>query len=77
MLAGRRFELDDERLIRLIDLVNAGFHLIDVSGGILNQMPFLRYVAPTWSGYTSFNTIITEMMDFLKASIMCIAFFVY
>lgn len=66
MLAGNRFSLNDKRLLKLLDLVHAGFRLVDMTGGKLNQMPFLRFVAPTWSGYKSLKAIIDEILEFLK-----------
>uniref|UniRef100_A0AAT9UTR8 Cytochrome P450 15A1 n=1 Tax=Maconellicoccus hirsutus TaxID=177089 RepID=A0AAT9UTR8_MACHI len=66
MIAGHRFSLNDKKLRKLVHLVHKGFRLVDMSGGALNQMPFLRFVAPELSGYNSLKAIITEMMDFLK-----------
>ncbi|XP_065208481.1 methyl farnesoate epoxidase-like [Planococcus citri] len=66
MIASDRFSLDDEKLRKLVYLVHEGFRLLDMSGGPLNQMPFIRYVAPKKSGYTSIIAIIAELVDFLK-----------
>lgn len=66
MIAGYRFSLNDAKLLKLLDLVNAAFHLVDASGGLLNQMPFLRFLAPSLSGYNSLTAIVNEMMDFLQ-----------
>lgn len=72
MIAGYRFPLNDERLLKLLDLVHAGFHLVDMSGGLLNQMPFLRFFAPSLSGYNSLQGIVDEMIEFLKVSQICL-----
>ncbi|XKL66993.1 hypothetical protein PGB90_010413 [Kerria lacca] len=66
MIAGYRFPLNDEKLLKLLDLVHNAFHMVDMSGGLLNQMPFLRILAPSLSGYNSFVIIIEEIMEFLK-----------
>ncbi len=69
MLAGYRFSLDDENLAKLLKLIHKAFHLVDMSGGLLNQMPFLRYIAPTRSGYNAVVGVVDEMMGFLKVNL--------
>jgi len=67
-VTGKRFSLKDEKLFQLIDMVHACFQLIDVSGGLLNKMPFLRFIAPSLSGYNMITTIVNEMMNFFQVS---------
>lgn len=69
MMAGRRFTFDDERLIRLLKIVHDAFRLTDISGGMLNQLPFLRYVAPKASGYLAHVDILKRIKDFLEETI--------
>ncbi|XP_027842396.2 methyl farnesoate epoxidase-like [Aphis gossypii] len=69
MLAGRRFALNDSKLARLMELVHVSFRMLDMSGGILNQMPFLRFLAPNSSGYKDIKQILVEFYTFLKESI--------
>jgi len=66
MLAGQRFELNDSRLTRLMELVHVSFRMLDMSGGILNQMPFIRFLAPNSSGYEHIKQILNEFYTFLK-----------
>lgn len=66
MLAGRRFALNDSKLARLMELVHVSFRMLDMSGGILNQMPFLRFLAPNSSGYKDIKQILVEFYTFLK-----------
>jgi methyl farnesoate epoxidase/farnesoate epoxidase len=68
MLAGHRFALDDKRLMELLDIVHTSFRMIDMSGGLLNQMPFLRFIAPDCSGYNQLLTILHRMWNFLRVS---------
>lgn len=68
MLTGRRFELYDQKIIKLMEMVHFSFRMVDMSGGILNNMPFLRYFAPNKTGYTDMKHIIDEIYAFLKAS---------
>jgi methyl farnesoate epoxidase/farnesoate epoxidase len=68
MLAGERFALDDARMMELLDIVHASFRMIDTCGGLLNQMPFLRFIAPGWSGYTRLLSVLNLMWTFLRVS---------
>ncbi|XP_054289551.1 methyl farnesoate epoxidase-like [Macrosteles quadrilineatus] len=70
MLAGRRFLLGDKRLKQLLSLLRESFRLLDMSGGLLNQMPALRFLAPNLSGYNkivhvidSINSLLQEIID--------------
>jgi len=68
LLAGYRFALDDKRLMELLDIVDSSFRMIDASGGLLNQMPFLRFIAPNFSGYNHLLAILNRMWSFLQVS---------
>lgn len=68
MLAGHRFALNDAKLAKLMDLVHVSFRMLDMSGGILNQMPFIRFLAPKCSGYKDIKHILTEFYTFLKVN---------
>lgn len=68
MLAGERFALDDRRMLELLDIVHTSFHAIDTCGGLLNQMPFLRFIAPGWSGYTRLLSVLNRLWSFLRVS---------
>lgn len=66
MIAGQRYALDDPKLIKLMELVHVSFRMLDMSGGILNQMPFIRFFAPKRSGYKELKHILKEFYEFLK-----------
>lgn len=51
MMAGERFNLDDERLRKLCGIIHDAFRTTDMCGGVLNHLPLLRYVAPNLIGY--------------------------
>ncbi|XP_034255752.1 methyl farnesoate epoxidase-like [Thrips palmi] len=70
MLAGRRFALDDERLAGLLHTLNDCFRQTDGSGGLLNQMPFLRHLAPRRCGYTDTVRNLNKLWDFLRETIV-------
>ncbi|XP_056631073.1 methyl farnesoate epoxidase-like [Diorhabda sublineata] len=69
MMAGERFHIEDERLRKLLQIIHDAFRLVDISGGMLNQMPFLRYIAPNASGYNQIKNILRRMWDFLEETI--------
>lgn len=68
MTAGERFSHDDSRLNELLVLVEKSFRAFDVSGGLLNQMPILRYFAPGITGYCDFKNIIKSLNEFLEVN---------
>nr|CAD7575858.1 unnamed protein product [Timema californicum] len=72
LLAGHRFALNDKRLAELIDIVHASFRMLDMSGGLLNQMPFLRFLAPDKSGYTCIVNILERMFNFLRVRLQLV-----
>nr|QYV43140.1 methyl farnesoate epoxidase / farnesoate epoxidase [Colaphellus bowringi] len=69
MMAGERFEINDERLKKLLEIIHDAFRIVDISGGVLNQMPFLRHIAPNASGYNQIKNILERMWDFLEETI--------
>lgn len=66
MLAGERFHLGDKRLEELLNISHGVFRLIDMSGGMLNQMPFLRFLIPEQSGFNHHIRSLERMFSFLK-----------
>ena len=68
MVAGQRFHIEDQRLSKLLNLLHQLFRLVDTSGGVLNQLPMLRHVAPEKSGYRQFKSILDQIHAFLKVS---------
>ncbi|KAK6620031.1 hypothetical protein RUM44_006431 [Polyplax serrata] len=70
LMAGERFSLNNKKLTDLIDLVHEAFKLIDMSGGLLNQMPFLRFVAPNATGYSRVSYVLEKLNNFLKATVL-------
>lgn len=66
MLAGHRFALNDAKLEKLMELTHVSFRMLDMSGGILNQLPLVRFLAPKCSGYRELQHILKEFYTFLK-----------
>lgn len=67
--AGERISRQDERLTRLLNLLNLRSKAFDMSGGILNQMAWLRHVAPEKTGYNLIKRFNQELHEFFMASI--------
>ncbi|KAL0822559.1 hypothetical protein ABMA28_004601 [Loxostege sticticalis] len=65
-VAGKRYELDDERLKKLCDLITRCFRVADMSGGVLTSMPYLRHVIPDLIGYTKMKEVHRALHQFLK-----------
>ncbi|XP_062550245.1 probable cytochrome P450 305a1 [Armigeres subalbatus] len=66
---GSRIPRDDERLIRLLKLLHDRSKAFDMSGGILSQLPWLRYIAPDWTGYNIIKRFNRELREFFMPSI--------
>jgi hypothetical protein len=67
LVTGVRFSSwDDARLQHLLQLMSQRARAFDMSGGTLNLFPWIRFIAPEWSGYR----IITRINNELTAIIM-------
>lgn len=62
--AGYRLHRDDDRLIRVLTLLRERSKAFDMSGGILSQMPWIRYVVPDWSGYNLIKRFNAQLSQF-------------
>ncbi|XP_021181458.3 farnesoate epoxidase isoform X1 [Helicoverpa armigera] len=69
LVAGKRYDLEDKKLKLLCDLIMRLFRAVDMSGGILNFMPFMRHVFPGLSGYKELSGIHKALHEFLKETI--------
>ncbi|CAB3259871.1 unnamed protein product [Arctia plantaginis] len=69
LVAGKRYDLDDANLKLLCDIITRLFRAVDMSGGILNFLPFVRHVAPNLSGYNELCSIHKAIHDFLRETI--------
>lgn len=67
--AGQKIARNDERLQRLLTLMRQRSKAFDMSGGTLNQMPWLRHIAPEKSGFNLINRFNAELRGFLMETI--------
>lgn len=61
---GQRIERSNPRLINFLKLIQKRSKVFDIAGGTLSQIPWLRFVAPEWSGYTLIKNLNAEFYAF-------------
>ncbi|XP_076679748.1 putative cytochrome P450 303a1 isoform X2 [Andrena cerasifolii] len=66
MLAGKRFNVDDEALIYLQKILTKMMREVDMIGAPFSHFPILRFIAPELSGYKSFLQVHQELWKFLR-----------
>lgn len=66
ILRGERYELDDQRIIQLMEAIHKSFQIVDMSGGVLNHFPFVRHFLPNWSGFKPLVETLQPLWNFLN-----------
>ncbi|XP_055609284.1 probable cytochrome P450 305a1 [Uranotaenia lowii] len=66
---GSRISRDDSRLVTLLQLLQNRSKAFDMSGGILSQLPWLRFIAPEWTGYNLLKKFNLELNEFFMTTI--------
>lgn len=69
MIAGHRFDYEDKRLQEALEVSHDAFKLMDILGGVMSQMPFLRFIIPELSGYNELMRILDKLWTFLNEEI--------
>ncbi|XP_067644720.1 probable cytochrome P450 305a1 isoform X2 [Eurosta solidaginis] len=69
LTAGKGIDRDDKRLQKLLQLLGRRAKAFDMCGGVLTQIPWLRYVAPNWTGYNLIRQMNHEMYAFFMDAI--------
>lgn len=69
ILRGERYEPDDPKIINLMETIHKSFQIVDMSGGILNFFPFVRYFLPDKSGFRPLVETLKPLWSFLKFNI--------
>ncbi|KAK7866788.1 hypothetical protein R5R35_004209 [Gryllus longicercus] len=64
IVAGVRYELNDEIFKKYISIQDAQIRKLDASGGLVNIFPWLRYICPEKSGYNILKSQHTQMWNF-------------
>uniref|UniRef100_A0A182NGX6 Cytochrome P450 n=1 Tax=Anopheles dirus TaxID=7168 RepID=A0A182NGX6_9DIPT len=68
-VTGCRVPREDDRLQRLLQLLRERSKVFDMSGGTLNHLPWLRFIAPEWSGYNLICRFNSQLMEFFTPTI--------
>ncbi|XP_029734943.2 probable cytochrome P450 305a1 [Aedes albopictus] len=66
---GSRIPRNDQRLPRLLKLMRDRSKAFDMSGGVLSQLPWLRHIAPEWTGYNLIKRFNQEILEFFRPAI--------
>ncbi|XP_011686917.1 PREDICTED: probable cytochrome P450 305a1 isoform X2 [Wasmannia auropunctata] len=69
MIAGHRYEYEDQKLQETLETVHDAFRLMDNLGGVISQVPFLRFVIPDLLGYNELMRILNNLWRFLDEEI--------
>ncbi|XP_055608121.1 probable cytochrome P450 305a1 [Uranotaenia lowii] len=69
LATGKRMEKDDGRLQKLLDTMLKRSKQFDITGGILNQLPWLRFIAPNRTGYNLLKDLSNQLKDFFSETI--------
>nr|CAD7458650.1 unnamed protein product [Timema tahoe] len=64
LTAGMRYSDEDAKLQQFINLINEMTRSVDSTGGILNYLPSLRFLAPGLTGFDKFSSIQNKMWSF-------------
>lgn len=65
---GKTFAKDDDRLSELLQLLRERSKAFDMAGGILNQIPWLRFICPEYSGYTVIKSLNSKLFELFQVS---------
>ncbi|XP_008549892.1 methyl farnesoate epoxidase-like [Microplitis demolitor] len=69
LLAGKRFSYDDSKVENILATVHEAFKSNDTLGGIISHFPFLRFIIPELSGYTSLMKVLHTLWNFIDDEI--------
>ncbi|KAM0736690.1 Methyl farnesoate epoxidase [Formica fusca] len=69
MIAGHTFRYEDEKLQQALEITHDAFRLMDTLGGVISQMPFLRFIIPELSGYNELMKILKKLWSFIDNEI--------
>ncbi|RZF48079.1 hypothetical protein LSTR_LSTR002145 [Laodelphax striatellus] len=69
LATGSAFQSDDVRLTSLLRLMEQRSRAFDMAGGVLSQLPWLRHVAPDFSGFTLIQNLNNQLSQLLQDTI--------
>lgn len=69
MISSQRYDRGSREVMRLLAMFFELLQNVDMIGCLFSHFPFLRYIAPDFSGYTSFLGSHTRMYAFLRKQV--------
>ena len=69
LVAGSTISRDDERMQLLLDILHERSKSFDMTGGVLSQHPWLRFIAPHWTGYNLIKKLNNGLYKFFIETI--------
>uniref|UniRef100_A0AAT9UU50 Cytochrome P450 305A22 n=1 Tax=Maconellicoccus hirsutus TaxID=177089 RepID=A0AAT9UU50_MACHI len=66
IIGGKQFNKDADRLGALLNLLRERSKAFDMAGGLLNQLPWLRFIAPDYCGYTCIQSLNTKLFELFQ-----------
>ncbi|XP_065202918.1 probable cytochrome P450 305a1 isoform X2 [Planococcus citri] len=66
---GKQFSKDDDKLDALLILLRERSKAFDMAGGLLNQLPWLRFIAPDYCGYTCIQSLNAKLFELFQGII--------
>nr|UZE89938.1 cytochrome P450 CYP305W2 [Chrysoperla zastrowi sillemi] len=70
LTAGRSLDRNDDKLKELLALLKRRLKAFDLSGGLLGQMPWLRFIIPEKSGFNLVTKLNEQMRNFFMEAIL-------
>lgn len=65
---GKQFSKDQNRLDELLSLLRERSRAFDMAGGLLNQLPWMRFVCPDYCGYNVIQSLNTKLFGLFQVS---------
>lgn len=63
---GKQFSKEQNRLSDLLSLLKERSKAFDMAGGILNQIPWLRFIMPEYSGYNCIRNLNAKLFELFQ-----------
>lgn len=60
---GKQFSKDQDRLAELLSLLQQRSKAFDMAGGLLNQLPWMRFICPEYCGYTVIQSLNAKLFN--------------
>lgn len=61
--AGYRMPRNDQKMLTVLTLLRERSKGFDIAGGLLSQMPWIRFIAPKWSGFSLIQTFNKKLYE--------------